>query len=108
MSQDIREWQSLRTDESRLVEELLRQHFESADAYRFNSASLRVRVVDSRFREKSREQRDDLVEPILAQLDEDTQAEIINLVLLYPVEEQESFTAYINNEEFEHPPKSML
>jgi len=104
----VSEWEQLRTDESRHVEEVLREHFEAADAYRYNPASLRVRITDSRFRGKSREERDDLVEPVLATLDEDTQADIMNIVLLYPNEVDESFQARINNEEFENPSRSML
>lgn len=102
------EWEHLRTDESRHVEDVLCQHFEHADAYRYNSASLRVRVMDSKFKDLSREERDDLVEPVLSTLDEGTQADIMNIVLLYPDEVNDSFRAHINNEEFEHPSESML
>ena len=102
------EWEALRTDESREVEEFLRKHFEDADAYRYNSASLRVRIIDSRFRGLTHEQRDDLVEPLLDQLDLETQRDIMSLVLLYPGETDESFRASISNDEFEHPSQSML
>lgn len=102
------EWEHLRTDESREVEDLLRQHFDSADAYRYNSASIRVRVTDPSFEELSREARADLVEPVLSKLNDETQADIMNLVLLYPDEEKKSFQASINNDEFEHPSQSML
>jgi stress-induced morphogen len=108
MSTTTSEWERLRTEDSRRIEDLLRQHFKTADSYRYNSASLRVRIVDSRFKGLSREERDDLVEPILAQLDEATQADIMNLVLLYPNEAQESSSALISNEEFEHPSPSIL
>lgn len=104
----VPEWERLRTDESRGVEDVLREHFQSADAYRYNSASLRIRIVDPSFDGLSREQRDDQVEPILAQLDESIQADIMNLVLLYPGEDRDSFRAYVNNEEFEHPSRSMI
>ncbi len=108
MSTTISEWEGLRTDESRKLEAALREHFQSADAYRYNSAALRVRVVDPRFKGLSREQRDDLVEPVLSSLDESTQGDIMNLVLLYPGEERDSFRAQIFNAEFEHPSESML
>jgi hypothetical protein len=101
-------WEALRTDESRAVEDLLRKHFENADAYRYNSASIRVRIIDSKFRDLTHEERDDRVEPWLAQLDPKTQADIMSLVLLYPGEVDESSRAFINNEEFEHPSQSML
>ena len=40
----------MRTDESRFVEaSLVNAGFERVDAYRYNSASLRVRIVDKRF-----------------------------------------------------------
>jgi stress-induced morphogen len=108
MSTTTSEWERMRTEDSRRVEDLLRQHFKTVDAYRYNSASLRVRIIDSRFRGLSREKRDDLVEPILAQLDEGTQADIMNLVLLYPNEVHESSSALIGNEEFEHPSPSII
>jgi stress-induced morphogen len=104
----ISEWEKLRTNQSRQVEDLLRKYFDSVDAYRYNSASIRLRIIDSRFKGLSREERDDLVEPKLSLLDENTQADIMNLVLLYPDEIRDSFRAYISNEEFDHPSKSML
>jgi stress-induced morphogen len=102
------EWEHLRTEESRRVEDVLREEFAEVDAYRFNSASLRIRVNDSRFEGLSREQREELIEPVLSTLSEETQADIMNLVLLYPGETGDSFQAFINNEEFEHPSRSML
>ncbi|MCC6126536.1 MAG: hypothetical protein IT426_16370 [Pirellulales bacterium] len=102
------EWEAKRTSETRHAEEIMRRHFESADAYRYNSASVRVRIIDPRFKGLSREERDDLVEPILELLPEDTQSDIMNLVLLYPGEEGESFRANMMNAEFEHPLESML
>lgn len=102
------EWEAKRTAETRGVEEELRKYFKSADAYRYNSASIRVRIVDPQFKGRSREQRDDLVEPVLEKLPEETQADIMNLVLLYPGEERESFRANMMNEDFEHPLESML
>ena len=71
----VSEWEALRTDESRGVEEFLRKHFEIADAYRYNSASVRVRIIDPKFRNLTNEERDDLVEPVLERLDPKTQAE---------------------------------
>ena len=57
-------WESMRTDESRFVEaSLVNAGFERVDAYRYNSASLRVRVVDERFNSLSRDERDAIVEP---------------------------------------------
>ena len=98
----------MRTEETRRVEEALKQHFAVADAYRYNSASIRVRVVDPKFKGVSDEQRDQLVDPVLATVPENTQRDIINLVLMYPGEVDESIQAHINNAEFEHPTPSML
>ena len=45
-------WHAKRTDETHHVEEVLRQGgFDQVDAYRYNSASIRVRVIDRRFEE---------------------------------------------------------
>ena len=39
-------WESKRTPETRTIEDLLRRTFEQADSYRYNSASIRIRVID--------------------------------------------------------------
>ena len=101
-------WHRMRTPETRAVEKVLRKIFPGSDAYRYNSASIRVRIIDSRFAGKSAEERDELVEPLLAQLPEETQADIINLLTLSPGEPDESFKARFANEEFENPSRSML
>lgn len=52
-------WEAKRTDETRQVEDLLRKAgFEKVDAYRYNSASIRLRVIDSRFERLSAERRE--------------------------------------------------
>ena len=104
----VAEWHAKQTDETNHVRDLLREHFEQADAYRYNSAAIRVRVVDDKFKGVEWEDRDDLVEPILSQLDESTQADILNLVLLYPDEEKTSVRSQMANLEFDHPSRSML
>src|SRR5204862_1194307 len=84
-------WESKRTDETRRIEELLRKAgFERVDAYRYNSASIRVRVVDQRFEGLSRERRDAMVEPHLEQLPERTQADITTLFVFAPSELQQT------------------
>jgi len=104
MSTDIApSWHAKRTEESRSVERLLRANgFPGTDAYRHNSASIRVRIIDDRFRDMSREQRDDLVEPILSQLPPALEADIINLLLMYPDEDKDSFRVFMQNSEFEN------
>jgi hypothetical protein len=84
---------------------------ERVDAYRYNSASLRVRVVDKRFESIPREERDSFVEPFLDGLPSSTQADIVTLVLLAPSELEEpseTFREYLLNTEFENPSPSML
>jgi stress-induced morphogen len=98
------------TGETRKVEEVLRQAFQQADAYRYNSASIRVRVVDPRFEGKSPEDRDAMVEKFLETLPENTQADIINLLTLTPKEINNTgaFREFLANAEFEDPSPSML
>ncbi|MDB5384460.1 MAG: hypothetical protein JWM11_106 [Planctomycetaceae bacterium] len=108
----VQTWESKRTAETRQVEEALRNAgFEKVDAYRYNSASIRLRVIDSQFDGLSREKRDALVEPYLEQLPERTQADIMTLFTFTPAEVQqtpEKFKGYFLNAEFEHPSPSML
>ncbi len=103
-----RRWETMRTDETRRVEEALRREFPNSDAYRYNSASIRVRVIDSRFEGMPMEERDTLVEPLLGQLPTETQADIMNLILLSPVEVTTSRRKSLINDEFEDPSESML
>ncbi len=105
-------WEEKRTDESRTVEDKLRSAgFDQVDAYRYNSASLRVRVIDKRFESVTREERDKLVEPFIDALPPSTQSDIVNLVLLAPSEFNQpcnTFRESILNIEFEDPSPSML
>jgi hypothetical protein len=105
-------WEAKRSDETRMVEDTLtKAGFETVDAYRYNSASIRVRVIDKRFEGLSNEDRDAMVEPHLAKLPEETQADIISLFTFSPSElEQEPrlFKGFLQNREFEDPSPSML
>ena len=105
-------WESKRTDETRQVEDVLRKAgFATVDAYRYNSASIRVRVIDPRFEGLPHEQRDAMVEPHLEQLPERTQADIMNLFTFAPSELQQApktFREFLLNTEFEDPSPSML
>jgi hypothetical protein len=111
-TKQVSNWENKRTDESRMVEDKLRDAgLERVDAYRYNSASLRVRVIDKRFESISREKRDEIVEPFIDRLPPSTQADIVTLVLLAPSElEQpsETFREFMLNTEFENPSPSML
>jgi hypothetical protein len=105
-------WEAKRTDETRQVEEALsKAGFDQVDAYRYNSASIRVRVIDRRFEGLSPENRDAMVEPYLEQLPERTQADIMNLFTFAPSELQQppaSFRGFMKNIEFDDPSPSML
>jgi hypothetical protein len=105
-------WEGKRTDETRRVEEtLIDAGFDRVDAYRYNAASIRVRVIDSRFEEMPIEDRDKMVEPHLEQLPERTQADIMNLFTFAPSEIEptsKSLRTVLMNTEFEHPSPSML
>lgn len=108
----ISKWEEKRTDESRMVEDKLREaDFDRVDAYRYNSASLRVRVIDKRFESIPREERDVLVEPSIDMLPMETQSDIVSLVLLAPSEfdqPSETFREFMLNVEFENPSPTML
>lgn len=105
-------WESKRTDESRMVEKaLLDAGFQRVDAYRYNSASLRVRIVDERFEGVDREKRDAMVETHIESLPSDTQSDIVNLVLVTPSEldtRSDTFRELRLNTEFDNPSPSML
>ena len=105
-------WEAMRTDESREVEAVLkRAGFDQADAYRYNAASIRVRVIDPRFEGLSVEQRYAMVEPPLEQLPERTQTDIITLHTFAPSELHHSprmSRQFVLNAEFDDPSPSML
>lgn len=94
------------TAETRKVEQVLMEHFREhargfpPAAYRYNPASIRVRVVSRRFKGMDRVDRADLVYPILEKnLSDDTWWDIGLVLLLTPEEIEES----PGNQEFEHP-----
>jgi len=84
------------------IEATLKREFKDVRAYRYNSASIRVRVVDPCFANKSRAQREESVWPVLAKLPEDLRTEITMLLLLEPGEQS------LLNLEFEKPFPSLL
>lgn len=80
-------WEAKRTDETRLVENFLEESgFERVDAYRFNSTSIRVRVIDPRFEGQADEKRDAEIEPFLKKLPSKTRAAVLFLLPLAPSE----------------------
>lgn len=103
--------QKQKTAETKKIEALLRKHFPDypddfpPQSYRYNSASIRVRVVSSEFAGKDRVERSELVYPILEKnLPEETWQDITMILLLTPDEVDESLT----NFEFEKPTPSSL
>src|SRR5438445_8428726 len=99
-------WEAKRTSETRMVEDLLRQHFNQADCYRYNSASIRVRVIDPLFEGMPREKRDALVEPYLDTLPPETQRDIVTLFTFAPsqlVQTPKTLREHMLNTEFDDP-----
>lgn len=94
----------LKTEETTLIEKILKPHFANVQAYRYNPVSIRVRIVDDRFQGKSNPERDDMVEPLLRQLPQEIQDDITILLLLT---EEETRTRMMNVE-FENPTPSIL
>jgi hypothetical protein len=101
-------WESKRTAETRMIEDILRKEFPNSDAYRYNSASIRVRVIDEGFEGKSIDERERMVSPLLETLPEETQADIMILLTLTPEETRSFDQKALVNLEFEHPSRSML
>ena len=112
MQSIVRPWEDKRTEETRKVEDVLKQvGFKQVDVYRYNPASIRVRVIDSRFEGLSLQDRDALVEPHLDTLDEKTQADIMSLFTFAPselVQTPKTFKQFVRNTEFDDPSPSML
>ncbi len=112
-----RSWEAKRTDETRAVERVLKEAaFEQVDAYRYNAASIRVRVIDKRFEKMAYAKRDAMVEPHLEKLTERTQADIMNLFTFAPSglalseleQTPKNIRDFMMNAEFEDPSPSML
>ncbi|MDY0169788.1 MAG: hypothetical protein RBS80_24810 [Thermoguttaceae bacterium] len=105
-------WATKRTDETRHVEQVLRDAgFDRVDAYRYNSASIRVRVIDTRFEGLPTEKRDAMVEPHIEKLPARTQADIVTLVTFAPSDLEkrpETLGQHLLNAEFETPSPSRL
>jgi hypothetical protein len=74
------------------------------DARRYNSVSIRVRVIDPRFEGTNRSDRDKELWELMKALPDDTVADVTMLVLLAPSE----ITTSLANLEFEHPSPSQL
>ena len=103
-------WRRKATPETERIVELLKPAYPNHPegyapaAYRYNPASIRVRVVDDAFRGKSLPRREEMVLPLLEQLPEETLSDVMILLLLAPEEVDES----LMNLEFENPTHSEL
>jgi hypothetical protein len=102
------EWEQKKTDETRKIEALFRTVYPRTDAYRFNSASIRVRVVDPRFEGKTIAEREEMVMPLFKKLPKRTRDDILVLLKLAPSEEKVMNNQTLMNHEFEHPLHSNL
>jgi hypothetical protein len=93
-----------------MIETLLKKQFPGYPteypprAYRYNPASIRVRLVHDMFKGKSRSEREKMVLPVIRTLPEEIQQDLMVLLLLPPDELGRSAM----NLEFEHPTPSGL
>jgi hypothetical protein len=78
------------TDETREIERTLGQSFGEVRAQRIGDFSIRVRIVDQRFRGKRYSDREAAVNPMIGRMPESLQQDIILLVLLAPEEVESS------------------
>lgn len=106
-------WENDRTVETRSIEAFLKDAaFAQVDAYRYNSACIRLRVIDPRFEGLPDGDRDGMVEPYLHQLPDETQADIMTLCTFAPSElvwrPDQRMKPYCMNNEFERPEPSNL
>jgi hypothetical protein len=103
-----RRWEDMRTEETRRVESLLRKHFPGTDAYRYNSASIRVRIIDNAFVGKTDIELEKMVDPILGRFPEELESDITLLLTLTEDETKTFNKHYLTNLEFENPRPSGL
>jgi hypothetical protein len=101
-------WEAKRTAETRKVEAIFHTVFPNTDAYRFNSASIRVRVIDDQFEGKSIDEREKMVLPLFRKLPKKTQDDILLLLKLAPSELGTIGRETLMNHEFEQPVPSQL
>jgi len=97
---------------TRLVYRTLREHFPELSqniedvVYRYNPASIRVRVIDPRFEGKSFREREKLIAGVLSSLTEAVESDI-TLLLLLTAEEAQDPTDLMNLE-FDDPSRTRL
>ena len=102
-------WEDRKTSQTRGIEDRLRAAgFERVDAYRYNSASIRVRVIDRRFEGMPTPDREDLVFEVIDKLPKRTKEDIILLLIMAPSELQRRNPLLSVNQDFENPLPSLL
>ena len=74
------------------------------DVCRYNSASIRVRIIDAGFADLGVVEREELIWPIIRRLPEDTRAQLSFLLLITPKERRTSAGSL----EFDNPEPSNL
>jgi hypothetical protein len=99
----VRQWAEKKTDETRMIESVFRAEFSQTDAYRFNAASIRVRVIDERFEGKTIADREAMVLPQLNRLPKETREDVLLLLTLAPSEQETFNDQTLMNREFEQP-----
>jgi hypothetical protein len=97
------------TKQTKQVERLVDKHFPNCPrdlprAYRYSPASIRVRIVDERFKDMNRSERWKMVMPVIRTLPEEIRQELTVLLLLAPDELDDSPM----NREYAHPSPSLL
>jgi stress-induced morphogen len=102
---------SRRPDESvqRILKTLIDQYgsqhpYAEVEAYRTNSASIRIRITDRDFHGQNRVEREETVWPIIETLPEDDREHILVLLLITPEEKKTSLMSL----EFDNPTPSRL
>ena len=100
------DWDNKKTDETRSIETRLGREFSHIDAYRYNLASIRIRIIDPRFEGKSYAELEAMVHPFIMKLPKRSREDVLMLVLLEPGEVSTRNTQAITNLEFENPSRS--
>lgn len=100
-------WEAQRTEETRQVEAAFKAAgWLGVDAYRYNSASIRLRVIDNRFEGVDRFHRIPMLDACLDKLPLETQSDLVVLFVFAPSDLQETWQTYRfcqSNKEFESP-----
>jgi len=92
-----------RNTETRAVVSLLKKAFPHAkvDAYRYSPVSIRLRVIDSRFRKMKGFDRIDVVSDVLESLPKVTRSHIMDIVPITPDEHRDKVWSL--DYDFDHP-----